>query len=56
MTHGKEFHITLIVRCRPDMINHLIDELHACVDYENEKILDYQFHQIADEEKQSNEK
>ena len=39
MTPSKEYKVTLIIQCRPQMMDVMMDELASTVDYENGTVL-----------------
>ncbi len=52
MTLKKTYKIEMIVDCRPNMLQHLLEEICATADYENARIQTYSSELITDEFKE----
>ena len=46
LTFKKKYKVTMIVQCRPSLVDHLLDEFDSTAQYENALIETYSFEEL----------
>ena len=46
LTFKKKYKVTMIVQCRPSLVDHLLDEFDLTAQYENAEIETYSFDEL----------
>ena len=46
LTFKKKYKVTMIVQCRPSLVDHLLDEFDSTAQYENALIETYSFEEV----------
>ena len=48
LTFKKKYKVTMILQCRPSLVDHLLDELDLTAQYENALIETYSYEEVDD--------
>lgn len=46
LSFKKQYKVTMIIQCRPSLVDHLMDELDSTAQYENALIEQYSFEEL----------
>ena len=55
LTFKKKYKVTMILQCRPSLVDHLLDEFDSTAQYENALIETYTFKEVDESESKSND-
>jgi len=55
LTFKKKYKVTMILQCRPSLVDHLLDEFDCTAVYENAQIETYSYEEVNESESESND-
>jgi hypothetical protein len=55
LTFKKKYKVTMILQCRPSLVDHLLDEFDSTAQYENALIETYSFEELNESEFKSDD-